>query len=58
MVKAMLKKGVAMGLKPSLILDALRGAEAPLFYVTAHISELFRSLLTLRLTIRAGGPRQ
>jgi hypothetical protein len=32
------------GLKPVLIPDTLRGAEAPLFHVTARIPELFRSL--------------
>ncbi len=29
------------GLKPAMILDALRGAEAPLFHVTACIPEFF-----------------
>ena len=32
------------GLKPALILNALRGAEAPLFHGAARISEFFRSL--------------
>jgi hypothetical protein len=30
------------GLKPVLILDALRGAEAPLFYMAADIFEFFQ----------------
>ena len=30
------------GLKPAMILDALRAAEAPLFHVTACIPEFFR----------------
>jgi hypothetical protein len=32
------------GLKPALILEALRGAEAPLFHDTARIWEFFRNL--------------
>src|ERR1035441_2625994 len=36
------------GLKPALIQDALRGAEAPLFHVTARIRDrLFETLLLL-----------
>jgi hypothetical protein len=38
------------GLKPALILDALRGAEAPLFHVTVQIREFFRNLF------QAGAP--
>jgi hypothetical protein len=34
-----------LGLKPTLILEALRGAEAPLFHGTSPICEFFRSLL-------------
>jgi hypothetical protein len=33
------------GLKPALIVDVLRGAEAPLFHVATRISTFFRSLL-------------
>ena len=33
------------GLKPSLILRALRGAEAPLYHGAAGVSEFFCSLL-------------
>jgi len=32
------------GLKPALILGALRGAEAPLFHGTARIGKHFRNL--------------
>jgi len=32
-----------LGLKPRLILNALRGAEAPLFHVTARVPEFFSS---------------
>jgi hypothetical protein len=35
------------GLKPALILNALRGAEAPLFHVATHFPGFFRSLLGL-----------
>jgi hypothetical protein len=34
------------GLKPALILEALRGAEAPLFHGTARIWEFFRNLFS------------
>jgi hypothetical protein len=33
-----------LGLKPALILEALRGAEAPLFHSAARIRSFFRSL--------------
>jgi len=33
------------GLKPALILGALRGAEAPRFHDSASISDFFSSLL-------------
>jgi hypothetical protein len=33
------------GLKPALILEALRGGEAPLFHDIARIWEFFRKLL-------------
>jgi len=32
------------GLKPALILEPLRGAQAPLFHAAAHISEFLRNL--------------
>jgi hypothetical protein len=38
------KKMRAQGLKPAMILEGLRGAEAPLFHVTVGIREFFRSL--------------
>ena len=37
----------AQGLKPALNLGPLRGAEAPLFHSTTHISAFFRNLLGL-----------
>jgi hypothetical protein len=42
-----------LGLKPALILEALRGAEAPLFHGTSAICEFFRSLLGPAGTISA-----
>jgi protein SCO1/2 len=39
---------VLRGLKPALILETLRGAEAPLFHGVARICELFRSPLKSR----------
>jgi hypothetical protein len=36
--------GLPQGLKPALILEALRGAEAPLFHGTTCICEFFRNL--------------
>jgi hypothetical protein len=38
------------GLKPALILEALRGAEAPLFHGTTRICEFFRKLLRVGAT--------
>jgi hypothetical protein len=37
--------GATTGLKPRLILNTLRGAQAPLFHSTARVPEFFRSVV-------------
>jgi hypothetical protein len=39
------------GLKPALIVGALRGAKAVLFHVTARLHEFFRSLLVRSVSL-------
>jgi len=38
-----------LGLKPALILDALRGAEAPLFHGATRIRDFFRDLFNRKV---------